>query len=1004
VLEGNLSAPILIVVDKPGVQEKAEGTCLSGRRREVLMNAFGRAGIPLASIALCFEADYETIKASQANVLVPLGDSALFSLTGLESADKWHCSTISASAQWGGRKCVPLLHPERVLKSFGDSAYLTLGAQRVASECREHELRVPQRTFHITPTYKEALEFLHEAQFKEDSGIDIETSCGQINTFGVSIDKGLEAMAIRTTQDHWTPEEWDGLWRAIAGYCESSVPKIAQNFIYESMFLSAYGINLTNVTWDTMWAMKFLHPELEKGLHNVGRFYTPFPYWKDDNDDWNSVQDWPRHLGYNCSDHSGTLWAYHEQKKEMEDANLLKPFQDLCLSNIEIIREMCHSGFLLDEGALQLQRDKARRELDGQQEFVDRYFLEHVGRKINVRSPKQLKDALRQLGVKLPVQKGKESTDKKALVKLRKKHPDMPLLASLLSISKENKKLSSYLEFGYDHDTKIVRYSLDGVGTETGRFCLRKGTKVSLVGREIAVEDVKVGDLAYCYDDSKNLCLRPVTWAGQTGKKKLVRIHWHAQTGRKGYLDLTPEHRVRLIDGSYKRADQLQPKDRTLALRRYLDEGYYKLIGRNKKDREHVFIFKQLHGYQPEVVHHIDGNSLNNAPENLEATTISAHVSEHAKQDKRKPPKQPSHEERARGARVGTARLNEQQVLEIKTMLAQGKPRLVIAAAFGVSVGCIKSIKQGRNWKHVQLNNHIIERIEELNIEDDVYDLEIEQYHNFIANEICVHNSSYTDPWGNGFNAQTVPKYIRKCFQAKPGHVLVQIDLSQAESRYVAYDGPDPKLMELLETGKDVHTFVAGRIFNKNPDMIGKNSKERQLGKKAGHASNYGTGPKTFAEMCLVDLDHYITDHEAARIIEAYYGVFPGIRRRQLRIQDEIRKTKTLRTPLGRERIFHDYIGDNLFREAYAYAPQSTIPDITNALMRYLHQTFEEARFLVQVHDSILIEVEEGRQYELAEAARDYGSWHPKIELMGGRLIIPVDCEWGTHWEPMEKM
>jgi hypothetical protein len=72
--------------------------------------------------------------------------------------------------------------------------------------------------------------------------------------------------------------------------------------------------------------------------------------------------------------------------------------------------------------------------------------------------------------------------------------------------------------------------------------------------------------------------------------------------------------------------------------------------------------------------------------------------------------------------------------------------------------------------------------------------------------------------------------------------------------------------------------------------------------------------------------------------------------------------------------------------------------------MLFLYKAFDQdtLQFLVQIHDSLLMEVTEGMQYDVAEAARDYKAWHPKIILPGGELTIPVECEWGLRWKPME--
>lgn len=722
---------VLIINGTFSTFERNLDLVLSPDKQELLLRCLNKAGIPDEDISFCKISDRSEIDRSPATVLVPLGDPALKELTGLISSDKYHCSILTTRPEYGIRKVIPLLHPERILKNYGDIAYLQLGCNRINEQRPFSDVRIPKRDFLLGPSLEDTLKFIHECYYAPEIAVDIETSCGQINTMGIAISK-TRAIAIRTTLDVWSEENYIKLWIALSGLLESSVPKVLQNAMYESLYLSRYGIRLNNVIHDTMTCMKFLYPELEKGLANVGRFYTPFPYWKDDSKEWNYVANWEEHLDYNCKDTTGTLWAYYEQVKDLKETKMHDLFYNFVQRFLDPAIEMCTRGLLVDETKLDFARKETQLKLSSHLELIDRVCETRLGHKINVRSPKQLKSALQKLGMKLPVAKGKESTDKKALVKLRKKYPDELILSSLLEVSASNKQLSSYINFDYDKESKRVNYTLDICGTETGR------------------------------------------WA------------------------------------------------------------------------------------------------------------------------------------------------------------------------------------------------------------------------------------SYTDPWGRGFNAQTVPKSIRKVFKAEPGKLLVQIDLSQAESRYVAYDSPEPTLMQLLQDKKDVHNFVASRIFNKLAEMI--NKQERQLGKKSGHAANYGVGPKTFSEACLVEMNLHITEAEAARIINAYYGVFPGIRRRQERIQNEIRATKRIVTPMGRQRFFYDRIGDSVFREAYAYAPQSTIPDITNSLMLFLWDNFEDVEFLLQVHDSLLLQVSQGREGEIAEAARDYQAWHPKISLAGGDLIIPVDVECGTYWEPMNKI
>lgn len=755
-LEGQLDSQILFVSDFQRADCVAEGKPMSEGAFRPLLSAIQAAGILACQYSITvihprmpsdgrtrskldpndvrsdIEAFRSFLATHKANVIVPLGEYAMQVICGLEGIDKWQSNIVRTKAEFGERKCVPLYSVDHVQRSYGDYFYLAFGCKRIQVESFTTSIDLPKRIFKLSPPFAETMIYLREVVAKAPMlAVDIETGMGQINVVGFAVSE-TEAIAIKTLPEFYSPVEHLALWQAIANILEGSQPKLLQNFIYESTWFARYGIHMQAVHFDTMWAMKFLHPEFDKGLDNVGRIYTKYPYWKDDNDDWSQVRDWPRHLDYNCKDTSGTYAAYLAQQEALTQRGLSSTFNNYIMRFAPIIHEMCVRGLKLDPQALIQLKEKLERDKEAQEGILKAEFTGRIGREVNPRSPAQLKAALKEIGLAIPVQKGKESTDKKALIKLRKKHPDEPVLPALVKLSSTNKQLSSYINFEYDRELSRVHYTLDGCGTETGR------------------------------------------WAG------------------------------------------------------------------------------------------------------------------------------------------------------------------------------------------------------------------------------------YNSGWGEGFNPQTVPKAVRSCFVADEGKLLIQIDLAQAESRYVAWEAPEPTLMKMLTDGQDVHKYVASRIFNKPAEII--SNMERQLGKKSGHSANYSVGPRTFAESCLVEMNYYVTEQEAKRIIYTYFETFPGIRRRQNNIKKEVYSTRKLRTPLGRERHFYGRMDDSTFREAYAYTPQSVIPDITNHLMLRLWELKEcfDLEFLLQVHDSLLLQAPIERVPEIAAFCKDLNAWHPKIILAGGELQIPVTVEVGTRWGKME--
>lgn len=277
---------------------------------------------------------------------------------------------------------------------------------------------------------------------------------------------------------------------------------------------------------------------------------------------------------------------------------------------------------------------------------------------------------------------GKGATDDEALSQI-----DLPEIQWILEMRKLKKIRDTYLD-------AFVREQVDGYlhpffnlhTVKTFRSCIAKGSKV-LVMRNfeshpdgVPIETVQKGDFVYCFDDELRPSIQKVLWASKTGHKKVVRIHYSVNGGGgKGYLDVTPAHKIRLIDGTYVQARALSD------------------------------------------------------------TRLSDKV----------------------------------------------------------------------------LSNHTDHIIEYLDEPVDVYDIEVEKYHNFIVNQICVHNSS------ERINFQNIPKrdkeameITRKAIFPKPGHQLLEVDYSGVEVRISECYHHDPVMRKYIEDPtSDMHGDMACQIF-----------------------------------------------------------------------------------------------------------------------------------------------------------------------------------------------
>jgi DNA polymerase I-like protein with 3'-5' exonuclease and polymerase domains len=91
----------------------------------------------------------------------------------------------------------------------------------------------------------------------------------------------------------------------------------------------------------------------------------------------------------------------------------------------------------------------------------------------NPKSPDQVKDVLRGLGIKVPIRKGKECTDDLALKRLADKYPEYPFFNNILEYRKTTKIVDTYCSVKVDPDKKL-RFSITIPGTKGSRFSSNK--------------------------------------------------------------------------------------------------------------------------------------------------------------------------------------------------------------------------------------------------------------------------------------------------------------------------------------------------------------------------------------------------------------------------------------------------------------------------------------------------------------------------------------------------
>ncbi|MBN1181517.1 MAG: HNH endonuclease [Bacteroidales bacterium] len=565
------------------------------------------------------------------------------------------------------------------------------------------------------------------------------------------------------------------------------------------------------------------------------------------------------------------------------------------------------AGIRVDMPYIKREYYKLSKRIDDlEEEFKETRLYKHwehsSKRKVNINSDAQLRAFLYSVKKLTPpkyTESGLGSTDEETLTKL-----NIPELLNLIEI-KKLKKTRDYLDnFAREQVDGYIHPNFNLHLVKTFRSCIAKGTLILVMHdsidnpKGIPIENVKEGNYVYCFDDNLNPAIRKVLWAGKTGFKKVIRLHWSTK-GKKGFLDVTPEHKIRLMDGSYVEAKYLIgdyrlnddskhiPKIRVLSCSRHKD--CLKFTGHNLNGhgiKEHRFIYSQLIGNleDNEIVHHKNNNHLDHTLSNLKKMTPSLHSKHHVKTTLfspkarlnnviaiRKGWKEGKYKVKTGFDHPCSLKLSKfscyRLLAEVKGHLTKikydfvtfkkylkiyeidfndimirydkwgnyiWKKDLINLSKLGRSIVSKRighnyyrllqlyrmyGIPTERKWENqfgsFVPNNHVITKVEWINKYTDVYDLEIEDFNNFFANEICVHNSA-SNP-----NLQNVPNrdeeqmtICRGALYPRPGHQFLEIDFKAIEVAISCCYHKDSNMIRYVKNkASDMHSDMAKQIF-----------------------------------------------------------------------------------------------------------------------------------------------------------------------------------------------
>lgn len=245
-------------------------------------------------------------------------------------------------------------------------------------------------------------------------------------------------------------------------------------------------------------------------------------------------------------------------------------------------------------------------------------------------------------------------------------------------------------------------------------------------------------------------------------------------------------------------------------------------------------------------------------------------------------------------------------------------------------------------------------------------------------------------------NLQNLPiktdegRLIRKAFRAGEGKILIDADYSQIELRILASLSGDRHMIEAFKEGVDIHTKTASKVFHTDLDKVTK--RQRSEAKAVNFGIIYGISDYGLSQ------NLNIPRKEAKEYIDNYMASYPLIKEYMDSIVEKAKEDGYVETLFKRRRYVPEINSRNFNvrsfgqRVALNTPIQGTAADIIKIAMietdKNLKKAGLDAKIVLQIHDEIILEVDESSKDEAIKILRESMENAADLEVP---LIVDID-------------
>lgn len=526
---GPLDAKIMLIGEAPGAEEAVRGIPFVGTSGQELNRMLHEVGIVREECFLTNACKYrppgndidtffldskrqkpnELLKESLAELqaeisevkpelIIALGDTALWALTGNHGITKWRGSQL----EYNGIKLVPTYHPALILREWSWRAIAVHDLRR-AIGWLEGRHQPPIYNHIVRPTHVQVLDCLALLLAKANSlpdgeslplAVDLETRAGHIACTGIAWSRVdaicIPDLCVERPTGYWTLAEDLEIWIKLKELLtHEKVEVIGQNFLYDAQYFARRRGYVPRLRHDTMLQQHVVWAGLPKGLDFLASMYCDYyQYWKDESKDWDPKIGEDQLWIYNCKDSCATL-EVHQVLKEAVRANDLGDVYNFQMTLWWSVLRMMLRGVNINASLKNQIAGELVDAMNKHQQEIN--FI--TGRELNVGSYKQMQSML--YGeLKLPVQRQRKTrrptTDDSALEKLKQLQPLLtPLIQRIQNLRSLGVFLRNFIQAPLDPDGRM-RCSFNPAGTETFRF----SSSESAFGTGTNLQNIPSGD------------------------------------------------------------------------------------------------------------------------------------------------------------------------------------------------------------------------------------------------------------------------------------------------------------------------------------------------------------------------------------------------------------------------------------------------------------------------------------------------------------------------------